>query len=267
MTDRYPAGNYLKFDEPAPRVLRITMSRGKMHEQDYEAHHAITEIWKHVDADASIDVVILTGEGPTFSAGGEYAMSQRNTHDAEFRMRMWKDGRDTIKNAVDFSKPIVAAINGPALGAALAIAMMADLSIAAKSAKLIIAHTRLGVAAGDHAVMMWPMLCGMAKAKRYLLTGESVSGEEAERIGLVAMCCEDDELQDRALEYAVKLAARSQTALRLTKQAANNWYKQAWPIFEAAFALEMLSFADEDAAEAVQAVLDKRDPVFKHRDF
>jgi enoyl-CoA hydratase len=267
MADRYPSGNYLKFDMPAERILRITMSRGKMHEQDYEAHHALTEIWKHVDADPEVDIVILTGEGASFCAGGEYEMSKRNTHDPEYRMRMWKDGRDTIRNAIDFSKPIVAAINGPALGAGLAIAMMADMSIAAKSAKLIIAHTRLGVAAGDHAVMMWPMLCGMAKTRRYLLTGESVSGEEAERIGLVAMCCEDDELQDRALEYAKRLAARSQIALRLTKQAANNWLRQAWPIFEASLALEMMSFADVDAAEAVQSVIDKRDPKFVRRDF
>jgi enoyl-CoA hydratase len=267
MADRYPSGNYLKFDFPAERVLRITMSRGKMGEQDYEAHHALTEIWRHVDEDPDVAAVILTGQGESYSAGGEYEMSRRNTVDPEYRMKMWKDGRNTVRNVIDFSKPIITAINGPALGSGLAIAMMSDVSIAAKSARLIVAHSRLGVAAGDHAVMMWPMLCGMAKTRLYLLTGEAVSGEEAERIGLVSMCVDDDSLQQRAIDYATKLSLRSPTAVRLTKYAINNWLRMAWPIFDAAFALEMLSFSGPDAVEAIQAILDKRPANFARPDW
>ena len=103
-------------------------------------------------------------------------------------------------------KPIVSAIHGPAVGAGLVAALLADVSIASKKAKIIDGHTRLGVAAGDHAAIVWPLLCGMAKAKYYLLLCEEVSGAEAERLGLVSLCCEEAELQAKALEVARKLA-------------------------------------------------------------
>src|SRR2546422_9039257 len=105
-----------------------------------------------------------------------------------------------VYNLINCSKPVVAAINGAAVGAGLALAILADISIAAASARLIDGHTRLGVAAGDHAAIIWPLLCGMAKAKYYLLTADFLDGREAERIGLVSLCVPGAEVLPKALD-------------------------------------------------------------------
>jgi enoyl-CoA hydratase len=160
------------------------------------------------------------------------------------------------------SKIVISAVHGPAVGAGLAAALMADISIAAKNARLIDGHTRLGVAAGDHAAIIWPLLCGMAKAKYYLLTCDAINGEEAERIGLVSMTCEESQLKEKALEVARKLAAGPQMALRWTKYSLNNWLRLAGPAFDASLALEMLGFTGPEVKEGLSALREKRDPRF-----
>ena len=111
-------------------------------------------------------------------------------------------------------------------------------------------------------MLVWPLLCGMAKAKYLLLTSKPVSGEEAERIGLVSMCVDDDAVEGRALEVATELAAGSASALRLTKLALNHWYRAFAPAFEASVAYEFLGFAGRDAHEGVAAVRERRPPRF-----
>jgi enoyl-CoA hydratase len=160
------------------------------------------------------------------------------------------------------SKIIVSAMHGPAVGAGLAAGLMADISIASRNARLIDGHTRLGVAAGDHAAIIWPLLCGMAKAKYYLLLCETISGEEAERLGLVSLACEENQLQQKALEIARKLAAGPQTALRWTKYSLNNWLRMAGPSFDASLALEMLGFTGPEVKEGLAALREKRQPNF-----
>ncbi|HZM36743.1 MAG TPA: enoyl-CoA hydratase-related protein, partial [Burkholderiales bacterium] len=144
----------------------------------------------------------------------------------------------------------------------LAAALMADVSIASKTARLIDGHTRLGVAAGDHAAIIWPLLCGMAKAKYYLLTCDTISGEEAERIGLVSMACPEDKLLETAIDVARKLAAGPQTALRWTKYSLNNWLRMAGPAFDASLALEVMGFTGPEVKEGLAALKEKRDPSF-----
>jgi enoyl-CoA hydratase len=163
---------------------------------------------------------------------------------------------------INCSKLIVSAINGPAVGGGLAVALLADISIAAKNSRLIDGHTRLGVAAGDHAAIIWPLLCGMAKAKLHLLLSDEISGEEAERIGLVSLVVEADVLRDTAFDIARKLAAGPQTALRWTKHSLNNWLRQAGPIFDNSVALEMLGFTGPEVREGLAAVRERRPPNF-----
>ena len=153
-------------------------------------------------------------------------------------------------------------MHGPAVGAGLVAGLLADVSIAAKNARIIDGHTRLGVAAGDHAAIVWPLLCGMAKAKYYLLLCEQVSGEEAERIGLISMVCEENQLNEKALEVARKLASGAQTALRWTKYSLNNWLRLAGPSFDASLALEMVGFSGPEAKEGVASLREKRKPSF-----
>jgi enoyl-CoA hydratase len=167
-----------------------------------------------------------------------------------------------VYNIINCSKPIVSAINGAAVGAGLVVAILADISIAAKSARLIDGHTKLGVAAGDHAVIIWPLLCGMAKAKYHLLLCEPVTGEEAERIGLVSLAVPDEDLERRSLEVAVRLAEGAQSAIRWTKYALNNWLRSAGPSFDASLAMEFLGFDGTELPEGVKALKEKRPPKF-----
>jgi len=178
-------------------------------------------------------------------------------------VRVWKEARDLVYNMVNCSKPVVAAIHGPAVGAGLAVALLADVSIAARSAKLLDGHTRLGVAAGDHSVIIWPLLCGMAKAKYHLLTNRPVDGEEAERIGLVSLCVDDGALQATALDVASNLARGSPSAIRWTKYALNNWLRAAGPAFDTSLALEFLGFRLGDAKEGLASMREKRSPGFE----
>jgi enoyl-CoA hydratase len=182
--------------------------------------------------------------------------------DHDTRIRVLREARDLVYNVLNCSKPIVSAMIGPAVGAGLVVGLLADISIAAKSARIIDGHTRLGVAAGDHAAIVWPLLCGMAKAKYHLLTCTPLSGEEAERIGLVSLCVEDAELHDRALAVARQLATGSQSAIRWTKYSLNNWIRLAGPSFDASLALEFLGFAGPDVREGIAAIREKRRPNF-----
>ena len=189
-------------------------------------------------------------------------MVEKITQDFAARARVWREARDLVYNIINCSKMVVSAMHGPAVGAGLVAGLLADVSIAAKNARIIDGHTRLGVAAGDHAAIVWPLLCGMAKAKYYLLLCEQVSGEEAERIGLISMVCEEDQLNEKALEVARKLAAGAQTALRWTKYSLNNWLRMAGPSFDASLALEMLGFTGPEAKEGLASLREKRKPSF-----
>ncbi|OGB18008.1 MAG: enoyl-CoA hydratase, partial [Burkholderiales bacterium RIFCSPHIGHO2_12_FULL_65_48] len=172
------------------------------------------------------------------------------------------EASDVVYNMMACDKPIISAINGVAVGAGLAVAFLADISIMAEEAKITDGHVKIGVAAGDHAAILWPLLCGMAKAKYYLMTAEFVNGKEAERIGLVSLCVPRAELMDKAMAVANKLAAGSQQAIRLTKRSLNGWMNMARPIFESSLAMEMLCFLGEDAKEGVASVREKRAPKF-----
>ncbi len=173
-----------------------------------------------------------------------------------------REARDLVFNIIDCSKPIVSAMHGPAVGAGLVAGILADVSVVARTARIIDGHTRLGVAAGDHAAICWPLLCGMAKAKYYLLTCEELSGEEAERIGLVSLCVDDDQVHARGLEVATGLAEGSQSAIRWTKQALNAWYRSQAAIFDASLAYEFYGFGGPDAQEGLASHREKRAPRF-----
>ena len=260
---RYTGYKRLAFDHPAERILRITFNRPERYNAlDAVGHREITYVWREVDDDPDIDVVILTGAGKAFSAGGDFDMIEEIIDDFDVRARTWKEARDLVYNIINCGKPIISAINGPAVGAGLVAGILADISIVAKSVSLTDGHTRLGVAAGDHAAIIWPLLCGMAKAKYYLLTCDRLSGEEAERIGLVSLCVDDDELQNTALEVAEKLAAGAPNAIRWTKYSLNNWLRMAGPTFDTSTALEMLGFTSPEAREGVRSLVEKRDPKF-----
>jgi len=260
----YSTYHDLKIRRLEPGIVEIVMGEegAKLSTATAGMHAELARIWLDVDRDPETRVAILRGAGKGFSAGGDLAMVEQITTDFAARARVWREARDLVYNVINCSKMVVSAMHGPAVGAGLVAGLLADVSIAARNARIIDGHTRLGVAAGDHAAIVWPLLCGMAKAKYYLLTCEQISGEEAERIGLVSLCCEEGELQAKALEVARKLAAGAQTALRWTKHSLNNWLRMAGPAFDASLALEFLGFSGPEVKEGIASHREKRKPSF-----
>ena len=251
---------------PDDSVLDVQMKaqNGKLPTAGHQGHADLAEIWRDVSADPAVRCAVLRGEGLGFSGGGDLALVQDMANDFDVRTRVWKEARDLVYNVINCDKPIVSAIHGPAVGAGLVAGMLADISIAARSAKIVDGHTRLGVAAGDHAAIVWPLLCGMAKAKYYLLTCRPLSGEEAERIGLVSLCVDEDaDLLPTAREVAHELADGAALALRSTKQVLNHWYRQvAGAIFDASLALEFYGFGGPEVHEGLASHRERRAPRF-----
>lgn len=260
----YSDFQFLKFDAKPNGVLLITINRPEvMNATNARLHWELTKIWGVVNDDPKTKVAVITGAGDkAFSAGGDLSWITSMVGNAQTISSVMTEASDIVYNVMACEKPVISAINGVAVGAGLAVAMMADISIMAEEAKITDGHVKLGVAAGDHAAICWPLLCGMAKAKYYLMTAEFISGKEAERIGLVSLCVPRAQLMDKAMEVADKLAAGSQQAIRLTKRALNGWMNLARPVFESSLAMEMLCFLGEDAPEGVAAVKEKRAPKF-----
>ncbi len=263
MTDRYAGFSSLKFDTPAPGVLRITLDAPNLNAVDPRMHGELADIWPVIDRDEETRAVLVQGAGKAFSAGGTFDSIEAMTQDYAVRVRVMREARDMVYGVLNCSKPVVSAIHGPAVGAGLVIGMMADVSIVGRTAKIVDGHTRLGVAAGDHAAICWPLLCGMAKAKYYLLTCDTLTGEEAERIGLVSKCVEDSEVHQEALRVATRLAAGSASAISWTKRSLNHWYRIASPIFESSLGLEFLGFGGHEVAEGLASHREKRRPDFE----
>lgn len=267
MSDRYAAYTSLIFHHHPDGILELVMP-GKggradsLSTADANLHRELADVWRDIDADPDVRVVIIRGEGKGFSGGGDLGLVAEMAEDFAVRARVWREARDLVYNVINCSKPIVSAMHGAAVGAGLVVGLLADISIASRTARIIDGHTRLGVAAGDHAAIVWPLLCGMAKAKYHLLLCEAVSGEEAERIGLVSLCVDEADLIPRAFEVAGKLAHGSQTAIRWTKYSLNNWLRMAGPSFDASLALEFMGFSGPDVQEGIQSLRDRRPPSF-----
>jgi len=259
MTDRYARYTQLLFDRPHPRVLRITFnSPMKMNAFTSTLHREVSEVWRDVHDDPTVSACIVTGGDKAFSAGGDLNHERKVCDDYALRMQAMKESRDLVLNIVNCSKPIVSAVRGWAVGAGIACALLADISIAAKDAMFSDGHAKIGVAAGDHATILWPLLCGMARAKYYLLLSESFSGQQAADMGIVSMAVEAGEVEAKSIEVATRLANLAPAATRWTKHTLNYWLRQAAPIFEASLALEFIGFAGPEGREGIDAFLQKR---------
>ncbi|WP_328351016.1 enoyl-CoA hydratase/isomerase family protein [Streptomyces sp. NBC_00445] len=263
MTDPYEQFTSLTFERPAPGVLRIVLDAPHLNAVDPKMHGELADIWPVVDRDDDVRAVLVQGAGKAFSAGGTFDSIEAMTEDYTVRARVMREARDMVYGVINCSKPVVSAIHGPAVGAGLVIGMLADISVAGRRAKIVDGHTRLGVAAGDHAAICWPLLCGMAKAKYYLLTCETLTGEEAERIGLVSKCVDDGEVHAEGLRLATALAAGPASALSWTKRSLNHWYRTAGPLFEASLGLEFFGFGGHEVTEGLAAHREKRAPDFE----
>lgn len=261
-SDRY---EFLRLTRPGPGVLLVTMDRPERRNAIDDAGHAeILRVLLEIDDDADVNVAVFTGAGGTFSGGGDVSVRLPDEPGprADALHRMYERNVTTVQRLLAVRKPLVSAVEGAAVGAGLRLALLADISVAAEDARLIDGHTRLGVTAGDHSALLWPLLIGMARAKHLLLTSAEVSGAEAGRIGLVSLAVPPGTALDRALEIAAGLAAGPQFAIRGTKRVLNHWLRAAAPAYEQSAALEALNFLHPDGSEGLAAIREHRPPSF-----
>ncbi len=253
----------LRLEGPREGVLELVVDAGKKNALSEIGHRELAYVWRELEGRSDVRVVLLRGEGEAFSAGGDFALVERMRADWRTRTRVWKEARDLVANLIEFPKPVVAAVHGAAAGAGLAAALLADVVVVAEDAVLLDAHVRLGLAAGDHAALVWPLLVGLSKAKYHLLLNEPLSGEEAARIGLVAKAVPEADLLATARRIAVRLARSSPSAIQWTKHALNGWLRMALPIFDTSLALEFLGFTGPDLEEGLASFRERREPRFE----
>ena len=221
-------------------------------------HKEVASIWTSLGEDTDVRSILVTGAGEDFYRSADInglkaipGLDKETTF--ELVQRLSKEGSDIIYRLIELDKPVVAAINGAAAGGGLAIALLSDISIAANDAQLVDPHITMGLAAGDHAAMIWPLLCGMAKSKLYLLTSDPLDGAEAERIGLVSLAAPPEEVHTIARRYAERLATGPTYAIRYTKRALNQWLRLGGiTAHDYSGALELLNFFGSELREAVE---------------
>ena len=257
--DEFPSLRIERADKPGQEgILHLVLDAPGLNSVGPQMHRDLADIWPAIGRDPDVRAVLVRGEGKAFSSGGSFDLIDETMGEFNDRLRIMREARDLVLNMVNFDKPVISAIHGAAVGAGLVVALLADVSVAGRTAKIIDGHTKLGVAAGDHAAICWPLLVGMAKAKYYLLTCEPLSGEEAERIGLVSICVDDDEVLGTATRIAGDLAQGAQAAIRFTKHSLNHWYRMFAPAFETSLGLEFLGFGGPDVREGLAAHREKR---------
>jgi enoyl-CoA hydratase len=248
-------------------VLEVTIDHPKsdLNAVDATLHEELTTLFRTLRSESDARAVVLTGSGRAFCAGGDFAWFPK-LQGLENLEPLRRDGKQLIWDLLDVEVPIVAALNGPAVGLGASIALLCDVIIMADTATIADPHVRVGIVAGDGGTAIWPLVLGPARAKEFLLTGDKVDAATAERIGLVNHVVPAAELMDAARAFADRLAAGAPLALRYTKLAVNKWIKSVANVaFDVATALEIVTFQSEDHREALAAIREKRKPVFKGR--
>jgi enoyl-CoA hydratase len=244
------------------RVLTVTMTRPDMlNAANAEMHRELSEIFDDVQRDPESAVCVLTGAGRAFSAGGDLGWAKDCVDKNEFPAT-WEAKR-LVFAMLDLEKPLVGRVNGHAIGLGATLALLCDVTFMVAGAKIGDTHVKAGVAAGDGGCVIWPYLVGFTRAKHYLMTGDLIEAQEAERLGLITFAVAPGELDARVNAYAERLAAGPVQAINGTKTSINVLLKQvAHTLMDTCYGYEALCFRTADHREAVAAFLEKRPPRF-----
>jgi enoyl-CoA hydratase len=251
--------------EKDDKVAVFTLNRPEaLNAINAELHTELEDIFADVAQDNDVNVVVLTGAGRAFCSGGDVkGMDARQFEDFKVRVPV-RYGKRLIHNIIEVEQPIIAAVNGDAVGLGATLALFCDIIIASEKARFGDPHVRVGLVAGDGGAVIWPLLCGMAKAKEYLMTGDLISAAEAERIGLINRAVPPSEVMPKAMELARRLANGPTRAIRWTKLACNKRLRdEVNLVLDASLAVETISMLTEDHREAARAFVEKRSPKFK----
>ena len=226
-----------------------------------DMHHELAMLSRDADDDHDVKVLVITGAGRAFCAGGDFSSGSDTTH----RITL-EEARMIVDHLLEAHIPIISAVNGYAMGLGATVALLCDIVVAGRSAVFADTHVKLGIGAGDGGQVIWPFLMGVNRAKYYLMTGERLPAEEAERLGLVNFVVEDDELMTEALAIADRLAAGPGQAIAASKVPINNWLRTvSAQVLPLSLAMEGASMRSADAAEAAKAFQEKREPRFTGR--
>ncbi|MCP5044506.1 MAG: enoyl-CoA hydratase/isomerase family protein [bacterium] len=256
----------LRFDRLGD-VLRITLDHpsSKLNAVDALLHSELARLFRELKREDEARAVVLTGSGPAFSAGGDFDWFPSLDDTAKLD-HLRRDAKQLIWDLLDVEIPIVAAINGHAIGLGASIALLCDTIFMAEGATIADPHVSVGIVAGDGGTVIWPLVLGPARAKRYLLTGDPLRAAEAESMGLVNQVLPPDRLQEESLAFAQRLAAAAPLAVRYTKLSVNKLVKDALNVaFDTSTALEIVTLQSEDHDEALAAIREKRPPRFTGR--
>ncbi|MDG2308497.1 MAG: enoyl-CoA hydratase-related protein [Candidatus Binatia bacterium] len=245
--------------------VRIAHPTSPLNAVDAVLHREMALLFRELKREDDARAILLTGNGRAFSAGGDFNWFPE-LQKPEVLEEVRRDGKQMIWDLLEVELPIVAAVDGPAVGLGASLALLCDVIFASDKAVFADPHVRVGIVAGDGGVAIWPLLIGPARAKQYLMTGDAVPAAEAERIGLVNFVTPHDRIADEALAFAERLAAGAPLAVRFTKLAMNKLVKDAVnTAFDTSTALEIVTFRTEDHLEALDALKNKREPHFKGR--
>ena len=200
----------------------VTLNRPEnLNATNHELHQGIADIWPQIDADPEARVVVLTGAGRAFSAGGDFTYLDELTKDSALRRQTLVDGRNIVTRMVRSRVPIVAAVNGPAVGLGCSLVALSDVAFMAESAHLADPHVLIGLVAADGGPITWPLLTSLMLAKEYALTGDRIPAKRAAEMGLVNHVVPDGEVMDQALACARRIAALPQQAVEDTRRVIN----------------------------------------------
>jgi enoyl-CoA hydratase len=246
------------------RVATLTLQSGeKFNGVTQQMHHELGSIFDELARDDDVNVIVLTGAGDAFCAGANLQWLRQQLADPPAPQESRRAGRAIVLSMLDCSKPIIARINGDAIGLGASLALLADIIIAVDTARIADPHVRIGLAAGDGGALIWPLLIGYARAKEFLLTGNPVTATDAARMGLINYSVTRDELDATVDRFARQMADGAALAIQFTKAAANIPLRQAAEsLLESSLALENLTLRSQDAQEGVEAFLERRKAVF-----
>ena len=243
-------------------VLLVSLYRPEvLNAVNARVHTELSWLWRDVAQDPDVRAIVLTGAGRAFSAGGDIEWFDKMTA-AELEA-LFIEARKIVVDMLQVKQPIISAINGAATGLGATLALLSDISYAAEDAVIADTHVLIGIGAGDGGAVIWPWLCGMSRAKEYLMTGDKLNAMEAERIGLINHVTTREELLPAAKKMARRLASGPQRAIWATKQPLNKLLTDtANLVFDYSLALERECFATADHRECVTAFIERRKPAF-----
>lgn len=249
------------------RIATVTINRpDRLNVTDAVMHTELSTIFTDLQRDREVDVIVLTGAGRAFSAGGDIAWMQEAIDDPESFDQTRDEAKRIVFSLLDLEKPMIAKVNGHAVGLGATLALFCDVIFASEKAKIGDPHVSVGFVAGDGGAIIWPQLIGYARAKEFLFTGDLISASEAADMGLINHAVPAEALDARVDEFAKRLRHGATKAIRFTKIATNIALKQAaHAAMDVSIAYETITNSSADHAEAVAAFREKRTPSFQGR--